>query len=135
MCLGESVNPERVLLSTYLIHKKHVQVVVDLGSFSNTRSLQVVMNLPQMIFSRMKEEDSFGLRTLNCTPDHQKYNHNNLDEQGKCVMCGCFDEVINLEHVHNNRYLKDRMFESVVQDYIDHQRKEHLSVKNFQSMM
>lgn len=79
--LGVSVNPERVLLSSYVINQKHVQVLIDMSSFTHARSLQAMMKLPMVVFESMNLNDSFGLRTLNCTLDHEIYGHNKRVEQ------------------------------------------------------
>ena len=92
------------MLSSYLIKDKHVQVVMDLSSFTNTRSLQAMMKLPEMLYSNMKrnENDFFGLRTLNCTLDHQKYGHISEDDKP----CMCLSDVITLEQASFNHSIK-----------------------------
>ena len=101
-CLGVSINPEKVLLSSYYLRRKHVQVVMDLSSFTNTKSLQVMMMLPEMIYSSLEPDDQFGLRVFKPDFKPSLFNHH--------ARCAALVDVIGLEKVAFNSVIKRKIF-------------------------
>ncbi len=56
--------PEKILLSRYYVKHKYVQIILEGGSFPNTRMLRQIMHLPRMLFNDLEPEDYFGLKIL-----------------------------------------------------------------------
>jgi len=57
-------SPEKIFISRYYLKQKNVQVIFDVQSFSNTKTLKSCMNLPKMIFNSLEPQDHYGLKIL-----------------------------------------------------------------------
>jgi len=62
--IERNIFPEMIMLSRYYVKKKYVQVIVDIDSFTSSKTLQATMQLPLLIFKDLDPEDHFGLRVL-----------------------------------------------------------------------
>lgn len=61
---GQKEFPEKIFLSRYYLKEKWVQVVLDVQSFSNKKTLKTCMQLPKMIFDSLDSTDRYGFKIL-----------------------------------------------------------------------
>jgi len=103
-------SPEKVLISRYFIKQKYVQVLLDISSFPNTKTLKATMNLPKMLFNNLGMEDFFGLKVLK-----QSINPN-------APYAGYLEDVVVLEAKALNAQVKAKYLDDFTQDLQAHHR-------------
>ena len=94
-----------------------MQVIIDLDSLSfsltNTRNFEQMMKLPELIYSRLQPDDSFGLNWL-----RGRYGALLFDDSLVC------EDILQFEKVKMNDHIKRNSFKEITDDFVYRVRKK-----------
>jgi hypothetical protein len=111
-----------------------VQVLLDISSFPNTKTLKSTMNLAKMLFDNLDTEDFFGLKILKngFNPNAPQVSSNARGDNSTQPDIQYLEDVIMLESKQMNTTVKQKYLDDFTNDLQAQNKQNRMTTKSAQ---